>query len=62
MQIRDAYAESKKKKLFLVICNFITFNIERFTEIERENKKLLNKMSEILGKTQPSFGSFHQSK
>lgn len=24
---------------------------KRFTEIERENKKLLNKMSEILGKT-----------
>lgn len=28
-----------------------TYHIERFTEIERENKKLLNKMSEILGKT-----------
>ena len=27
------------------------YRIERFTEIERENKKLLNKMSEILGKT-----------
>jgi hypothetical protein len=41
----------------------ISFNphAERFTEIERENRKLLNKMSEILGKTQTSFGGFTQS-
>jgi hypothetical protein len=56
MQIRDAYAESKSLAALFGEISFLG----RFSEIEKENRKLLNKMSEILGKTQPNF--FHQSK
>ena len=45
----------------MVISFYLRPLLERFTEIERENRKLLNKMREILGKTQTSFGGYTQS-